>query len=39
MSIVVGIPACATKINERLVHATAARYAEALIAGAARCRS
>jgi len=34
MSIVVGIPMCATVSNDRLVHATAARYAEALIGGA-----
>lgn len=33
MSIVVGIPACATFANDRLVHATPARYAEALIGG------
>jgi putative glutamine amidotransferase len=33
MSIVVGIPACASQINERLVHATPARYAQALIGG------
>jgi putative glutamine amidotransferase len=31
MPIVVGIPACATLANERLVHATPARYAEALV--------
>jgi putative glutamine amidotransferase len=34
MSIVVGIPACATTANDRLVHQTPARYAEALIDGA-----
>ena len=34
MRIVVGIPACATTTNERLVHATPARYAEALLGGA-----
>ena len=34
MSIVVGIPACATTANERLVHQTPARYADALIGGA-----
>jgi putative glutamine amidotransferase len=33
MTIVVGIPACATIANDRLVHATPARYAEALIGG------
>jgi putative glutamine amidotransferase len=33
MSIVVGIPACATIRDERLFHATPARYAEALIGG------
>jgi putative glutamine amidotransferase len=33
MSIVVGIPACATFATDRLVHATPARYAEALIGG------
>ena len=33
MTIVVGIPACATISAERLVHATPARYAEALIGG------
>jgi putative glutamine amidotransferase len=33
MPIVVGIPACATISIERLVHATPARYAEALIGG------
>lgn len=33
MSIVVGLPACATIANERVVHATPARYAEALIGG------
>jgi putative glutamine amidotransferase len=34
MPIVVGIPACATVVNERQVHLTPARYAEALIGGA-----
>ncbi len=34
MSIVVGLPACATIANERLVHQTPARYADALIGGA-----
>jgi putative glutamine amidotransferase len=34
MSIVVGIPMCATLRDSELVHATAARYAEALIGGA-----
>ncbi|MSO99885.1 MAG: gamma-glutamyl-gamma-aminobutyrate hydrolase family protein [Acetobacteraceae bacterium] len=33
MSIVVGIPACATTAGERLVHQTPARYADALIGG------
>jgi putative glutamine amidotransferase len=33
MSIVVGIPACASIRDERLFHATPARYAEALIGG------
>ena len=33
MSIVVGIPACATIRDQRLFHATPARYAEALIGG------
>src|ERR1700722_13245289 len=33
MPIVVGIPACATTLNERPIHATPARYAEALIGG------
>jgi putative glutamine amidotransferase len=33
MTIVVGIPACATFSNDRLVHSTPARYAEALIGG------
>jgi putative glutamine amidotransferase len=33
MPIVVGIPACATAANERPIHATPARYAEALIGG------
>jgi putative glutamine amidotransferase len=33
MPIVVGIPACVTTSIERLVHATPARYAEALIGG------
>jgi putative glutamine amidotransferase len=33
MPIVVGIPACTTIANERTVHATPARYAEALIGG------
>jgi putative glutamine amidotransferase len=33
MSIIVGIPACATITSERLVHVTPARYAEALIGG------
>jgi putative glutamine amidotransferase len=34
MSVVVGIPMCATRSNDGLIHATAARYAEALIGGA-----
>jgi putative glutamine amidotransferase len=34
MPIVVGIPSCATQINERLVFTTLARYADALIGGA-----
>ena len=34
MSIVVGIPACATTASDRLVHQTPARYADALIGGA-----
>jgi putative glutamine amidotransferase len=34
MTIVVGIPACATIAIERLFHATPARYAEALVGGA-----
>ena len=34
MTIVVGIPACATVANERPVHQTPARYADALIGGA-----
>jgi len=34
MTIVVGIPSCATQINERLVFTTNARYADALISGA-----
>jgi len=33
MPIVVGIPACTTLFNERLLHSTPARYAEALIGG------
>ncbi len=33
MTIVVGIPACATVANERPVHQTPARYADALIGG------
>jgi putative glutamine amidotransferase len=33
MSIVVGIPACASLRDDRLFHATPARYAEALIGG------
>lgn len=33
MPIVVGIPACATVSTERLLHATPARYAEALVGG------
>jgi putative glutamine amidotransferase len=33
MSIVVGIPACATISHDRLVHSTPARYAEALLDG------
>jgi putative glutamine amidotransferase len=33
MPIVVGIPACATSANERPIHATPARYAEALVGG------
>jgi putative glutamine amidotransferase len=33
MPIIVGIPACATISHDRLVHATPARYAEALIGG------
>jgi putative glutamine amidotransferase len=33
MSIVVGIPACASVRDDRLFHATPARYAEALIGG------
>src|ERR1700744_1294967 len=33
MPIVVGIPACATIANDRKIHATPARYAEALIGG------
>ena len=33
MSIVVGIPACATTANDRLVHQTPARYSDALIGG------
>jgi putative glutamine amidotransferase len=34
MPIVIGIPACATASDDRLLHATPARYAEALIGGA-----
>jgi putative glutamine amidotransferase len=34
MSIVVGIPACTTLSNDRFVHATPSRYAEALFGGA-----
>jgi putative glutamine amidotransferase len=34
MTIVVGIPSCATQINERLVFTTNARYADALVGGA-----
>ena len=33
MPIVVGIPACATTANDRPIHATPARYAEALVGG------
>lgn len=34
MTLIVGIPACATVANERLVHQTPARYADALMGGA-----
>ena len=34
MPVVVGIPACSTILNNRSVHATSARYAEALVNGA-----
>ncbi len=34
MGLVVGIPACATVVNEREVHTTPARYAAAVIGGA-----
>ena len=33
MSIVIGIPACATVTNERPMHSTPARYAEAVLGG------
>ncbi len=33
MTIVVGIPVCAAHINDRLIHGTAARYADALVGG------
>jgi putative glutamine amidotransferase len=33
MTIVIGIPTCAAHINDRLIHGTAARYADALVGG------
>ena len=34
MNLVIGIPACASEVNERRVHLTPSRYAAAVIGGA-----